>query len=155
VPQYLLGKQLPYVALGLINYLILVLMAIFWFEVPIKGSFWAMSFGALLLVYVSTGLGLLVSSLVRTQVAALFVTAIVTLIPTINYSGLLYPLSSMDSFAYAIGVGFPASWYQRISIGGFTKGLGWSSFLTEYMVLTAFALAFITLASIFLKKQEV
>ncbi|WP_201593364.1 ribosome-associated ATPase/putative transporter RbbA [Psychrobacter fozii] len=155
VPQYLLGKQLPYVALGLINYLILVLMAIFWFKVPIKGSFWAMSFGALLLVYVSTGLGLLVSSLVRTQVAALFVTAIVTLIPTINYSGLLYPLSSMDGIAYAIGVGFPASWYQRISIGGFTKGLSWSSFLTEYMVLTAFALVFITFASIFLKKQEV
>ncbi|PYE38652.1 ribosome-associated ATPase/putative transporter RbbA [Psychrobacter fozii] len=155
VPQYLLGKQLPYVALGLINYLILVLMAVFWFQVPIKGSFWAMSFGALLLVYVSTGLGLLISSLVRTQVAALFVTAIVTLIPTINYSGLLYPLSSMDSFAYAIGVGFPASWYQRISIGGFTKGLGWSSFLTEYMVLTAFALAFIIFAAIFLKKQEV
>lgn len=155
VPQYLLGKQLPYVVLGLINYLILVLMAIFWFKVPIKGSFLAMSFGALLLVYVSTGLGLLVSSLVRTQVAALFVTAIVTLIPTINYSGLLYPLSSMDGIAYAIGVGFPASWYQRISIGGFTKGLSWSSFLTEYMVLTAFALAFITLASIFLKKQEV
>ncbi|WP_010200584.1 ribosome-associated ATPase/putative transporter RbbA [Psychrobacter sp. PAMC 21119] len=155
VPQYLLGKQLPYVVLGLINYFILVLMAIFWFKVPIKGSFLAMSFGALLLVYVSTGLGLLVSSLVRTQVAALFVTAIVTLIPTINYSGLLYPLSSMDGIAYAIGVGFPASWYQRISIGGFTKGLGWSSFLTEYMVLTAFALAFITLASIFLKKQEV
>jgi len=155
VPQYLLGKQLPYVVLGLINYLILVLMAIFWFKVPIKGSFLAMSFGALLLVYVSTGLGLLVSSLVRTQVAALFVTAIVTLIPTINYSGLLYPLSSMDGIAYAIGVGFPASWYQRISIGGFTKGLGWSSFLTEYMVLTAFALAFITFASIFLKKQEV
>lgn len=155
VPQYLLGKQLPYVVLGLINYLILVLMAIFWFKVPIKGSFLAMSFGALLLVYVSTGLGLLVSSLVRTQVAALFVTAIVTLIPTINYSGLLYPLSSMDGFAYAIGVGFPASWYQRISIGGFTKGLSWSSFLTEYMVLTAFALAFITFASIFLKKQEV
>ncbi|MBH0066247.1 ribosome-associated ATPase/putative transporter RbbA [Psychrobacter sp. SZ93C1] len=155
VPQYLLGKQLPYVVLGLINYLILVLMAIFWFKVPIKGSFLAMSFGALLLVYVSTGLGLLVSSLVRTQVAALFVTAIVTLIPTINYSGLLYPLSSMDGIAYAIGVGFPASWYQRISIGGFTKGLSWSSFLTEYMVLTAFALAFITFASIFLKKQEV
>lgn len=155
VPQYLLGKQLPYVVLGLINYLILVLMAIFWFKVPIKGSFLAMSFGALLLVYVSTGLGLLVSSLVRTQVAALFVTAIVTLIPTINYSGLLYPLSSMDGIAYAIGIGFPASWYQRISIGGFTKGLSWSSFLTEYMVLTAFALAFITFASIFLKKQEV
>lgn len=155
VPQYLIGKQLPYVALGFINYIILVLMAVFWFQVPVKGSFLGMSFGALLLVYVSTGLGLLVSSLVRTQIAALLITAIVTLIPTINYSGLLYPISSMDGFAYALGVGFPASWYQRISIGGFTKGLGWSSFLTEYMVLAAFALTFITLASIFLKKQEV
>lgn len=155
VPQYLIGKQLPYVVLGFINYIILVLMAIFWFKVPVKGSFLGMSFGALLLVYVSTGLGLLVSSLVRTQIAALLITAIVTLIPTINYSGLLYPISSMDGFAYAMGVGFPASWYQRISIGGFTKGLGWTSFLTEYIVLAAFALTFITLASIFLKKQEV
>ncbi|WP_201582879.1 ribosome-associated ATPase/putative transporter RbbA [Psychrobacter jeotgali] len=155
VPQYLIGKQLPYVVLGFINYIILVLMAVFWFKVPVKGSFLGMSLGALLLVYVSTGLGLLVSSLVRTQIAALLITAIVTLIPTINYSGLLYPISSMDGFAYALGVGFPASWYQRISIGGFTKGLGWSSFLTEYIVLAAFALTFITLASIFLKKQEV
>ncbi len=155
VAQYLLGKQLPYVAIGLLNYVLLVLMALFIFKVPLKGSFTAMSFGALLLVYVSTGLGLLVSSFVRSQVAALFVTAIVTLIPTINYSGLLYPLSSMNTMAHTLGVSFPASWYQRISIGGFTKGLGWSSFMSEYLVLMLFALVYITLACIFLKKQEV
>lgn len=155
VAQYLLGKQLPYVAMGLLNYVLLVLMALFIFKVPLKGSFTAMSFGALLLIYVSTGLGLLVSSFVRSQVAALFVTAIATLIPTINYSGLLYPLSSMNSMAHAIGVSFPASWYQRISIGGFTKGLGWSSFMSEYFMLMLFALIYITLACTFLKKQEV
>ncbi|WP_019673961.1 ribosome-associated ATPase/putative transporter RbbA [Psychrobacter lutiphocae] len=155
VAQYLLGKQLPYVIIGLLNYALLVLMAIFIFKVPLKGSLSAMSFGAFLLIYVSTGLGLLVSSVVRSQVAALFVTAIVTLIPTINYSGLLYPLSSMNDIAYALGVGFPASWYQRISIGGFTKGLGWSSFGSEYLMLVLFALVYITLACIFLKKQEV
>lgn len=155
VAQYLLGKQLPYVALGLINYILLVIMAIFLFKVPFKGSFTAMTFGAILLIYVSTGLGLLISSFVRTQVAALFVTAIVTLIPTINYSGLLYPLSSMGSAAHAIGISFPASWYQRISIGGFTKGLGWSSFGSEYAVLLLFALIYITLACLLLKKQEV
>lgn len=155
VAQYLLGKQLPYVGLGLINYILLVIMAVFLFKVPFKGSFTAMTFGAILLIYVSTGLGLLISSFVRTQVAALFVTAIVTLIPTINYSGLLYPLSSMGDVAHAIGIGFPASWYQRISIGGFTKGLGWSSFGSEYVVLALFALIYITLACLFLKKQEV
>ena len=155
VAQYLLGKQLPYVGLGLINYILLVIIAVFLFKVPFKGSFTAMTFGAILLIYVSTGLGLLVSSFVRTQVAALFVTAIVTLIPTINYSGLLYPLTSMGDVAHAIGIGFPASWYQRISIGGFTKGLGWSSFGSEYAVLVLFALLYITLACLFLKKQEV
>ena len=154
VAQYLVGKQLPYVGMGLVNYALLVLMTVLWFGVPVKGSFWAMSLGAGLLVYVSTGLGLLVSSFVRSQVAALFLTAIITLIPTINFSGLLYPLSSMSGGAYAMGVSFPASWYQRISIGGFTKGLGFASFGAEYGVLLGFALLYLLLACIFLKKQE-
>lgn len=154
VAQYLVGKQLPYVGMGLVNYALLTLMTVLWFGVSVKGSFWAMSLGALLLVHVSTGLGLLVSSFVRSQVAALFLTAIITLIPTINFSGLLYPLSSMSGGAYAIGVGFPASWYQRISIGGFTKGLGWASFGAEYGVLLGFALLYLLLACLFLKKQE-
>ena len=154
VTQYLLGKQMPYIAIGMVNYLLLALMTVFWFGVPVKGSFVAMSLGALLLVCVSTGLGLLVSSFVKSQVAALFVTAIITLIPTINFSGLLYPLSSMSGAAHALGVGFPASWYQRISIGGFTKGLGFADFATEYAMLCLFAATYITLACLFLKKQE-
>lgn len=154
VTQYLLGKQMPYIAIGMVNYLLLALMTVFWFGVPVKGSFAAMSLGALLLACVSTGLGLLVSSFVKSQVAALFVTAIITLIPTINFSGLFYPLSSMSGAAYALGVGFPASWYQRISIGGFTKGLGFADFATEYAMLCLFAATYITLACLFLKKQE-
>ena len=154
VAQYLIGKQLPYILTGLVNYLLLVLMIVLWFGVPVKGSFWAMSLGTLLLVTASTGLGLLVSSLVRSQSAALFTTAIITLIPTINYSGLLYPMSSMSGAAYYIGTLFPASWYQRISIGAFTKGLGASSFVQEYLMLILFALCFISLSCRFLKKQE-
>ena len=71
-----------------------------------------------------------------------------------NFSGIIHPLSSLSGSAYAIGMGFPASWFQRVSMGGFTKGLGLADFATEYAVLTAFSLGYLMLASVLLKKQE-
>ena len=154
VPQYLIGKQLPYVAMGVFNFILLVLMVVFWFGVPIKGSLVALLFGALLLVGASTSLGLLVSSFTKSQTAAFFISSIGTMIPTVNFSGLMYPVSTMSGGAYAMGVGFPASWFQRVTIGGFTKGLGLADFATEYAVLAAFGLGYLMLASVLLKKQE-
>ena len=154
VPQYLIGKQLPYIAVGAVNYLALLLMMIFWFQVPLKGSFMALSLGTLLIVCVSTALGLLVSSFVRSQVAAIFVTAIITLIPTINYSGFLYPISTMTGSAYWIGTIFPASWYLKISVGTFTKGLGMADLQQEFWVLAAAFCVLLLAACMLLKKQE-
>ena len=154
VPQYLIGKQLPYIAVGSVNYLALLLMMLFWFQVPLKGSFMALSLGTLLIVCVSTALGLLVSSFVRSQVAAIFVTAIITLIPTINYSGFLYPISTMTGSAYWIGTIFPASWYLKISVGTFTKGLGMADLQQEFWVLAAAFCVLLLAACVLLKKQE-
>ena len=154
VPQYLIGKQLPYIAVGAVNYLALLLMMLFWFQVPLKGSFMALSLGTLLIVCVSTALGLLVSSFVRSQVAAIFVTAIITLIPTINYSGFLYPISTMTGSAYWIGTIFPASWYLKISVGTFTKGLGMADLQQEFWVLAAAFCVLLLAACMLLKKQE-
>ena len=154
VPQYLIGKQLPYIAVGSVNYLALLLMMLFWFQVPLKGSFMALSLGTLLIVCVSTALGLLVSSFVRSQVAAIFVTAIITLIPTINYSGFLYPISTMTGSAYWIGTIFPASWYLKISVGTFTKGLGMADLQQEFWVLAAAFCVLLLVACMLLKKQE-
>ena len=154
VPQYLIGKQLPYIAVGSVNYLALLLMMLFWFQVPLKGSFMALSLGTLLIVCVSTALGLLVSSFVRSQVAAIFVTAIITLIPTINYSGFLYPISTMTGSAYWIGTIFPASWYLKISVGTFTKGLGMADLQQEFWVLAAAFCVLLLAACMLLKKQE-
>ena len=154
VPQYLIGKQLPYIAVGSVNYLALLLMMLFWFQVPLKGSFMALSLGTLLIVCVSTALGLLVSSFVRSQVAAIFVTAIITLIPTINYSGFLYPISTMTGSAYWIGTIFPASWYLKISVGTFTKELGMADLQQEFWVLAAAFCVLLLAACMLLKKQE-
>ncbi|MDO4794590.1 MAG: ribosome-associated ATPase/putative transporter RbbA [Brachymonas sp.] len=154
VAQYLLGKQLPYLAMGLLNFVMLSAMVVLWFGVPLKGSFLALLLGALLLVGASTGLGLLVSSFTRSQTAAFFIAALGTMIPTLNFSGIIHPLSSMEGSAYAIGVGFPASWFQRISSGGFAKGLGLGDFVAEYAMLALFGLLYLGLASLLLKKQE-
>ncbi|OZI77554.1 ribosome-associated ATPase/putative transporter RbbA [Bordetella genomosp. 12] len=154
VGQYLLGKQIPYVVLAMMSYLTLVFLCIVLLRVPLRGAFLSMSFGALLFVLAATALGLLMSTFVRSQVAAIFGTAIICLIPSVNFSGLLYPVSTLTGSGYWVGVGFPSSWFQVISLGGFTKGLDWRSFLPMYAALAGFALVYMGAARLLLRKQE-
>lgn len=155
VRQFLVGKQIPYVVVSFLSYLILVWLAVVVLDVPVQGSFVAMSIGALALICAATAFGLLISSFVKSQVAAIFGSAILSLIPALNFSGLLYPLSTLTGVNYWIGWGFPTAWYQLISLGGFTKGLGFVDFINYYLVLLAFCLFYVLLAGCFLKKQEV
>ena len=154
IGQYLLGKQLPYAAVAMMSFFTLVFTTVYLFGVPLKGSFLALSFGALLFVFAVTALGLLISSLVDSQIAAIFGTAIFTLIPTVNFCGFLYPVSTLPLHNKWIGLIFPSSWFQLISLGAFTKGLGASSFLVMYAALFAIALFCMLAARLLLKKQE-
>lgn len=154
VAQYLLGKQLPYVAMGAVNFILLWAMAVFWFDIPMTGSFGATLLGAMLLVFASTALGLLISSFTRSQTAAFFLSSLGTMVPAVNFSGLIYPVSSMSGGAKIIGLSFPASWFGTINKGGFSKGLGLNDFYREYMMLILFFTIYFVLACIFLKKQE-
>jgi len=152
--EFLLGKQFPYVVIGLSSFGTLVLLAIFVFGVPVKGSWAALISGAFLFVLAATGFGLLVSTLVRTQVAAVFGTTCIALIPTASFSGLLVPVSSLSGAGRAIGLGFPAAWFQQISMGAFTKGLGFSELWIDHLALAGFAVAFLAAAVLILRKQE-
>lgn len=152
--QFLFGKQLPYILLSFFSYLILVWIAIMLFGVPIKGSSWAMFLGAFIALCASTGFGLVVSSFVKSQIAALFATAIVMMIPTLNFSGMMYPTATLDPNVYFAAHLFPGPWFQVISLGGFTKGLGFMDFLPNYLALLAIYSLYLFLATRFLKKQE-
>lgn len=154
VAQYLIGKQLPYIAVGMVNFAAMMLMIIYLFGVPLKGSFAGLAVGTLLMVSASTALGLLISCFVRSQLAAIFATAIITMIPAQTYSGFLYPLSTMEGGALIIGKTFPSSWYYTVSVGSFTKGLHTADLLHEYAAITAFAATSLILACVLLKKQE-
>ena len=154
VAQYLIGKQLPYIAVGMVNFAAMMLMIIYLFGVPLKGSFAGLAVGTLLMVSASTALGLLISCFVRSQLAAIFATAIITMIPAQTYSGFLYPLSTMEGGALVIGKTFPSSWYYTVSVGSFTKGLHTADLLHEYAAIAAFAATSLILACVLLKKQE-
>ena len=152
--EFLLGKQLPYVAIAVASFLSLLLMALLLFGVPVRGSIIALCAGSLLYVVAATGFGLLISSFTRTQIAAIFATSIVTVIPAVNFSGLLVPVSSLSGGGRALGLAFPAAWFQQISVGTFAKSLGFVELWPDLLMLAAFGAAFILLAALVLPKQE-
>ena len=152
--EFLIGKQLPYIAICLASYLLMMGEAVFVFGVPIKGSFAAMTLGAFLYVTATTGLGLLMSTFTKTQIAALFGTAIVTMLPTIQFSGLTTPVEALEGAGYWIGQGYPATYFILICRGAFTKGLGFVDLWQSLLALAAF-IPLLTVASVvLLKKQE-
>ncbi len=152
--EFLLGKQIPYVFIAMISFASLVLLALFLFEVPVKGSILALTLGALLFVITSTGFGLLVSTFVNTQIAAVYAAAILSLMPTINFSGFFTPVSSLTGAGRIVGYSFPSSYFQKISVGTFTKALGFGDLMINYLALAAFIILFLLLSLSFLRAQE-
>ncbi|MGQ2916812.1 ribosome-associated ATPase/putative transporter RbbA [Rhizobium oryzihabitans] len=153
VGEYLLGKQLPYVVIGVLSYLSLLAFAGGVLGVVPKGSLLALSLAALVYVYAATAFGLLVSAFVSTQVAAIFGTAILTAMTAAHYSGFLIPASSLEGPGRIMGLSFPPLWFQTISLGVFAKGLDTPAFARELLVLAAFALGFLLLARLLIRKQ--
>ena len=133
--EYLLGKQLPYVAIGMINFFILTALALIVFGVPIKGSFLMLTLCTLLYVTATTGIGMVTSTFTSSQVAAVFVTAILTIVPTIQFSGLLQPVSTLEGSAGVVGSIWPATYYMHASLGAYTKGLGPRLMLSDIVFL--------------------
>ncbi|MGE0036236.1 MAG: ribosome-associated ATPase/putative transporter RbbA [Xanthobacteraceae bacterium] len=152
--EFLLGKQLPYVAVGLVNFTVLLLMALLIFDVPLKGSFLTLALGALLYVTATTGYGMLISSFTSTQIAALFGTAILTMMPATQFSGMLTPVSSLTGPGAIIGYFFPMTYFLRITVGTFTKGLGFPDLTGDLIALAAFVPVLTVLSIAFLSRQE-
>ncbi|MDH1056544.1 ribosome-associated ATPase/putative transporter RbbA [Aquipseudomonas alcaligenes] len=153
--EFLIGKQLPYIALGLFNCALLVLLAVTVFDVPLKGSAFTLGLGALLYVACATGLGLLMSTFTNSQIAAVFGTAIATLLPAIQFSGLIYPVASLEGFGALVGQLYPTSQFLVISRGVFSKALELRDLL-GYFVALALTVPLLTLLSAsLLRKQEV
>ena len=152
--EFLIGKQFPYVVLGMLNFLLLTLLAVTVFGVPLKGSFLALAAGALLYVISSTAMGLLISSFMRSQIAAIFGTAVLTILPAVGFSGMIDPVSSLEGAGRIIGNIYPTTYFIIISRGTFSKALEFSDLYSAFIPLLIAAPVLIALGALLLQKQE-
>ncbi len=152
--EYLWGKQIPYVVLNFVSFLILVAVILFLFRIPFKGSAAALALGALLYIMTSTSIGLLISTFTRTQIAALVAAFALTLVPSFEFSGLTTPVSALTGGAQVMSWIFPARYFLSISVGTFTKGIGFAELAWNFAYLIGYCIAVQALTVYLLKKQE-
>ncbi len=152
--EFLLGKQLVYVALAMVNFGLMTLMALTLFGLPITGSVPALLFAALLYSFAATGLGLLASAVTRSQIAALFFAMVGTLLPAVQFGGMLNPVSSLQGAGRLIGEIYPASHMFTISRGVFNKALGFEDLHAALWPLALSVPVILGLAIALLRKQE-
>ncbi|WP_421997399.1 ribosome-associated ATPase/putative transporter RbbA [Reyranella sp.] len=152
--EFLLGKQVPYVALAMVNFLVMVVMALVVFGVPLKGSFALLTLGALIYVTATTAYGRVISTFTGTQIAALFGTAILTVLPATMFAGMLVPVSSITGIGAVMGRLFPMTYFLPLSVGTFTKGLGFADLSGELLALFAFVPGLTLLSLVLLRAQE-
>ncbi len=152
--EFLTGKQLPYVVLSLLNFAVLMMLAEFVFKVPLKGSLLTLLIGVTVYVMATTGYGMVISSFTQTQIAALFGTAILTVLPATQFSGMMTPVSSLTGLPAFMGKAFPMTYFLRISVGTFTKALGFRDLYLYVMAVALFVPAYTLLSFLLLRKQQ-
>ncbi|KKL96622.1 hypothetical protein LCGC14_1842630, partial [marine sediment metagenome] len=152
--EFLLGKQLPYIAIGMMNFFMLLWLSYMVFDVPLTGSFWALLVGTFLFIIAATCMGQFISAFTNTQIAAIFLTMITSLVPCVNYAGLINPVNSLEGAGAIIGHIYPATYYLLISRGAFTKGLGFDELSIFYWPILLSIVVLLTLSLLLLKKQE-
>ena len=152
--EFLTGKQLPYIVLAMLNFLLMTLLAVTLFDVPVKGSFMTLLLATLIFVGFSTGFGLFASTFTRSQIAAMFFAMIGSMLPAIQFAGMINPVSSLEGVGRMIGEIYPATYYITISRGVFNKALGMADLQAAFAPMVLAALVILGLSIALLKKQE-
>ena len=152
--EFLLGKQLPYILLAMLNFLVMAALAVTIFGVPMTGSFLTLAAAALLYVISATAMGLLISAFMRSQIAAIFGTAVLTILPATQFSGMIDPVSSLEGVGALIGRLYPTTHFLTISRGTFSKALGFADLQPALLSLVLAVPVLMGLCVALLKKQE-
>ena len=152
--EFILGKQLPYVALSMLSFVNLAFIATVLFGIPVKGSVVALVTGTAIYLFATTAYGLLISTLCSSQIAALFGTAILTFLPATQFAGMMSPVSSNTGMGAVIGRLFPMSYYLPVTIGTFTKSLDFAQLAPTMGTLALFIPGLIGLSLLLMRKQE-
>lgn len=151
--EFMIGKQVPYVVLSMISFMLMAVMAVVLFDVPIKGSVFTLFFAALIYCMVATGIGLLASTFTTSQIAVMFMTMIGTTLPAIQFSGLINTVSSLEGAGRFIGAIYPTTHMLIVTRGVFNKALGFMD-LTGALFAMALAVPVVIIGGILLLKKQ-
>lgn len=152
--EFLLGKQLPYIVLAMLNFFLMALLAVVVFGVPVKGSFATLTLAALIYSAIATGIGLLASTFTSSQIAALFSTMIACISPAVQFSGMLNPVSSLEGVGRIVGEIYPTTYMLIISRGIFSKALHFSDLYHEFWPILIAIPAVMVTTILLLDKQD-
>jgi ABC-type multidrug transport system permease subunit len=151
--EVIAGKAVPYIGLAFIDYFLLFAMSVWLFDVRFVGNFLVLTVSALLYITCCVGLGLVISVLSKTQVAAMLATFIGLMTPSMLFSGMMAPIASMDRSAQAISRLIPASYFMSMARGVFLKGLGFDDYLSDFCSLAVFAGVVFSIAVLAFRKR--
>ena len=153
--EFIAAKLIPVFLLHSINIFILLLWALYLFEVPFRGSFWLYWVSSELYILVSISIGILISVITRTQIVAVVLTVLITIIPGFMYSGIIMPISSMVGMSRYEAHVFPVMYYNHILYDVFLVGEGLASEKTQlYLVILAlYGVIMLSLGTLWLRKE--
>jgi len=137
----------------MINFFIMTVTVRFLFDVPLKGDGLTLTLGALFYVAAATGYGLFISTFTSSQVAAVFAGAVLSMLPTMQFSGMLQPVSTLEG-ARASWVPLADELLHAHECRCVHQGLGFTDMVTDLLALSLFCPAFLLLSALLLRKQE-
>ncbi len=150
--ELVVGKMLPYVILGLMNALEVLLLGHFWFGVPVRGSLIWIALLSMLFLLTSLGIGLMASTVANTQMEAMLVVWM-TLLPGIFLSGFFFPLEAMPTVLRVISYFFPLRYFLTIIRSLLLKGVGVQALLPDIIALAVYGFGIMTIASLRFRKR--
>jgi ABC-2 type transport system permease protein len=151
--EFIIGKLLPYAAIAFLQLIIVLAAGFLWFKIPMHGSLLLLTALGLIYVLCTVSIGLLVSTLVRTQVAAMLVTLILTLMPSFLFSGFIYPVFTMPDFFQSYSARIPTMYFVNISRGIVMRGAGLPELWVNVAVLTSYTVVVLTVGTFLFKKR--
>ena len=153
IDEVLLGKTIPYFALGMVGLSLCLLAARFLFQIPVRGSVWVLAGGSMLYLLVALGIGLLISTATKSQFVASQVTLLVSFLPAFMLSGFLFDLRSMPAVVRAITTILPARYYVAILQTVFLAGDVWGVIVPNAAVLAVMAAVVLLLSRAITRKK--
>lgn len=151
--EFVAGKMMAYFGIAILELATIVAVGMWWFDVPLRGSIPLLVVASLLFALCTVGIGLLVSTVTRSQVVAMLIALIITVMPSFLFSGFMFPISSMSEAVQWYTRIFPAQYFIELSRGLFLKGAGWSVLAPELAILVAYTAVVFGAAAVRFRKK--